>query len=62
MKKIQTKSLQTTHYKLQTNKGFTVIELLMVFAILSVIASIILLVVGDTRTKSRDAKWSRTLL
>jgi len=49
-------NLQTTTYNLQTKKGFTLIELLMVFAILTVITSIILVTIGETRSKSRDAK------
>ena len=40
----------------RSTKGFTLIELLMVFAILTVIASIILISIGETRSKSRDAK------
>lgn len=38
------------------NKGFTIIELLVVFAIIGLISSIVVVLMGPTREKGRDAK------
>lgn len=44
------------HHKTFKDEGFTLIELLVVIAIIGVLASVVLVSLGSSRSKSRDAK------
>ena len=48
--------LQTTNYKLQTNKGFTLIEMLIVIAIISILASVFLVGLRGFRGGAYDSR------
>ena len=54
--------LQATSYKLKPNSGFTLIELLVVIAIISLLSSIVLASLGQTRDKAKIARAQEELL
>ena len=51
-----TRNLQPTTYNLQPSKGFTIIELLVVVAIIGIVSGIIVASVSGSKAKGRDAK------
>ncbi len=59
--------LPTTHYKLPTNRGFTLIEILLVVAAIAILAGIVILAInpakqlGDTRNAQRRADVNTVL-
>jgi type II secretion system protein G len=51
-----TKELSTENCQLKTDKGFTILELLVVVAIIGILAAVSMALLSDTRARSRDAR------
>ncbi|MEK7157729.1 MAG: type II secretion system protein [Patescibacteria group bacterium] len=53
---LSSKNLQPTTYNLLPNQGFTVMELLVVMAVVGILYTVVMSSVGDSRAKGRDSK------
>ncbi|MDP3985538.1 MAG: type II secretion system protein [bacterium] len=49
-------SLPTTNYQLQTRKGFTLVEFLVVIALIGILVTLTVFALRDARRKTRDAE------
>ncbi len=53
---LRRRSLQTTSYKLQTSKGFTLVEILVVMAVIAILATFVARSFTGSKQKAQDAR------